>query len=57
MAPAPWFPPIPPVTCSFWNATNVQGFLKELHNTLDLEEAIPIQSKLFNSSMSLIYFI
>ncbi|KAF5814553.1 hypothetical protein HanXRQr2_Chr03g0112431 [Helianthus annuus] len=40
MAPAPWFPPIPPVTCGFWNATNVQGFLKEFHNTLDLAEAI-----------------
>ncbi|MFS7910520.1 hypothetical protein Hanom_Chr02g00107281 [Helianthus anomalus] len=39
MAPAPWFPPSPPVTSGFWNATNVQGFLKEFWNTLDLSKA------------------
>ncbi|KAJ0546340.1 hypothetical protein HanIR_Chr08g0359811 [Helianthus annuus] len=40
MAPAPWFPPSPPVTSGFWNATNVQGLLKEFRNTLDLSEAM-----------------
>lgn len=40
VAPAPWFPPLPPLTSSFWNATNVQGSLKELRNTLDLAEAM-----------------
>ncbi|KAJ0633645.1 putative programmed cell death protein [Helianthus annuus] len=40
MAPAPWFPPSPPVTSGFWNTTNVQGCLKKLRNTLDLAEAM-----------------
>ncbi|KAI7740105.1 hypothetical protein M8C21_010323 [Ambrosia artemisiifolia] len=40
IAPAPWFPPSPPVTSGFWNATNVQGCLKELRNTLGLAEAM-----------------
>ncbi|KVH97242.1 hypothetical protein Ccrd_000626 [Cynara cardunculus var. scolymus] len=40
IAPAPWFPPLPPLTSSFWNATNVHGSLKELQNTLELAEAM-----------------
>lgn len=39
-APAPWFPPLPPLTSSFWNTTNVQRSLNELQSTLDLAEAM-----------------
>ncbi|KAL4560602.1 hypothetical protein LXL04_032755 [Taraxacum kok-saghyz] len=39
-APAPWVPPLPPMTSGFWNATNVQSSLKELQNTIDLAEAM-----------------
>ncbi|XP_071735918.1 U11/U12 small nuclear ribonucleoprotein 59 kDa protein [Rutidosis leptorrhynchoides] len=40
VAPAPWLPPVPPVTSGFWNTTNVQGTLKELQNTIDLAESM-----------------
>ncbi|KAK9074273.1 hypothetical protein SSX86_006870 [Deinandra increscens subsp. villosa] len=40
IAPAPWLPPAPPVTSGFWNASNVQGSLKELQKTLRLAEAM-----------------
>nr|XP_043624344.1 U11/U12 small nuclear ribonucleoprotein 59 kDa protein [Erigeron canadensis] len=37
---APWLPPVAPPTSSFWNTTNVQATLKELHNTIHLAEAM-----------------
>ncbi|KAL7604030.1 hypothetical protein Lser_V15G15771 [Lactuca serriola] len=40
VAPAPWVPPMPPLTSGFWNPTNVQSSLKELQNTLHLAEAM-----------------
>lgn len=40
VAPAPWLPHLPPVTSGFWNATNVQGILNELQNTIDLAESM-----------------
>lgn len=42
-APPPWFPqlpPLPPLSSSFWNITNVDDRLRELRSTLDLAKAM-----------------